>query len=497
MNHPSRKAHGIVWKVVVNGKDAQDEFDQLDPLGVAKQKFVVYFNRAMDKKYTPTVSMGVRYPYSQTAIAEQGSWSADSTKYTVYGTVGLNTGDGINTIRVTGAKDMDHFDIPIEDRRFRVVVNAAGSASAEFQATAGLGKVNLEWNNTKLADGLGFNMYRMELKNATELTKPVLINSTLIADTLYTDFAVTPNKKYYYYYKILRTNLAETDSSKVVSTTPFTASKGDANGDLTVNVLDITTIVAYLLNNNPQPFIFEAADANSDGKINVLDIVGVVNLVLHPKSAMIPTTGQVHLYMQNDTLFADAPVAVGGIQWDISGVSSVEEIIRLKALEGFESGYSVKDNSLRLLFYSLSGKTVPAGKRIPLLKMKKGTGITNIIFGDRTGTALQVDYLATGVWNLSENLGQQVAELGQNFPNPLNEQTTIPLRIFEPVDEAVVRIVNMYGQEVKIFRLENPTVGEHLLYWKPGFSKGLMAYTLEIRRGAKRFVCAVRKMVVQ
>jgi hypothetical protein len=236
---------------------------------------------------------------------------------------------------------------------------------------------------------------------------------------------------------------------------------------------------------------------NSDGNINVLDIVGVVNLVLHPKSAMIPTTEQVHLYMQNDTLFADAPVAIGGIQWDISGVSSVEEIIRLKALEGFESGYSVKDNSLRLLYYSLSGKTVPAGKRIPLLKMKKGTGITNIIFGDKAGSPIQVDYLATGVWNLSENLGQQIAELGQNFPNPLTDQTTIPLRIFEPVDEAVVRIVNMYGQEVKIFRLENPTVGEHLLYWKPGFNKGLLAYTLEIRRGTKRFVCAVRKMVVQ
>ena len=101
-------------------------------------------------------------------------------------------------------------------------------------ATPGLGKVKMEWNNNDLADGLGFNMYRMEHVNDTVLTKPVLINSTLITDTLYTDFAVTPNKKYYYYYKILRTNLSETDSSKVVSAIPFTASKGDANGDLTV-----------------------------------------------------------------------------------------------------------------------------------------------------------------------------------------------------------------------------------------------------------------------
>ena len=33
MNRPVREAHGIVWKVVVNGYDAQDEFEQLPPLG--------------------------------------------------------------------------------------------------------------------------------------------------------------------------------------------------------------------------------------------------------------------------------------------------------------------------------------------------------------------------------------------------------------------------------------------------------------------------------
>lgn len=378
MSQPSALTHGIVWKVVVNGKDTQDEFEQMDPLGVGWQKFEVFFNRAMDPKFPPIVSIGMRYPYSQTVISEQGSWSSDSTIYTVYGTIGITTGDGINTIRITGAKDIDHFEIPIEDRRFKVIIDGAGSTSLAFQAYPGLKKVNLEWNNTDLQDGLGYNMYRMEQINESTLSTPILINNSLIIDTLYTDFSVTPNEKYFYYYKIVRTNLTETDSSKVVSAIPLSASKGDANGDLVVNVLDITTIVSYLLNNNPQPFITEAADLNSDGNINILDVVGVVNLVLGNKSALITSSEQVHLYMQNDTLFADSQVAVGGIQMDISGVSSADEIIRLKALEGFESGYSVKDNSLRLIYYSLSGKTVPAGQLIPLLRrpgrMPKGNG---------------------------------------------------------------------------------------------------------------------------
>jgi len=499
MHKPSSKAPGLVWKVLVNGKDAQDEYDLLDPLGVGKQKFEVYFNRPMDIKYLPAVTMGVRSPYTQTAIAENGTWSADSTIYTVYETVKLTTGDGINTIRVIGAKDMDHFEIPIEDRRFRVVVNAATSSSLEFMATAGLGKVNLEWNNSKLADGLGYNMYRMEHINDSTLTKPILINKTLITDTLYTDFSVTPNKKYYYYYKILRTNLVETDSSKVVSATPFTASKGDANGDLSVNVLDITSIVAYLLNNNPQPFIFEAADVNSDGVINVLDIVGVVNLVLNDPHNVKGLTldQQANLYMNNDTLFADVNVPVGGIQFDISGVSSIEDIQTLQALQGFESGYSMKSDTLRLLYYSMSGKSVPAGTHIPLLVMKKGSKITDAIFGGTNGSPIRVNFLLTRIPDISNNMNQTVAELGQNFPNPLNGRTTIPIHIYEPVDEAVVRIVNMMGQEVEIIRMANPYIGEHLVSWNPGTNKGLFVYTLEIRNSNQKQICPNKKMIVQ
>ena len=499
LERPLKETNGILWKVVVNGKDAQDEYDQLDPLGVGKQKFEVYFNRAMDPKYPPTVSMGVRYPYSQTSIADNGTWSADSTIYTVYKNIGLTTGDGINTIRVVGAKDMDHFEIPIEDRRFKVIVNAANSASAEFMATPGLGKVKLEWNNSALTDGQGFNMYRMEHVNDSVLTAPILINTTLITDTLYTDFAVTPNKKYYYYYKILRTNLSETDSSKVVSATPFTASKGDANGDLAVNVLDITSIVAYLLNNHPQPFITEAADYNSDSNINVLDIVGVVNFILNggKKSGEIPVDQQIHLYMKNDTLFADAPVAIGGIQFDLSGTTSVEEIQKLKALEGFESGYALQENSLRLLYFSMSGKTIPASNQIPLLKLTKGTAITEAVFANKTGIPISFDFLVSEVGKIIENPKKLVAELGQNYPNPFSRLTTLPIRFYEPVDEAILRIFNLSGQELRVIKLPNPVVGEHLLQWDSGINKGLFVYKLVVRQGNKQIVCPVRKMIVQ
>lgn len=496
---PSDSCPGFVWKVLVNGKDAQDEV--VEPVGVGKHRFDVYFNRAMNKDSIPQVTFGGIYPYTSNKINENGSWSADGKIYTIYKTIKLTTGDGINQIRVAGAKQAGDWGwtIPVEDSRFSFTISAANSASTEFMATAGLGKVKLEWNNNDLQDGLGYNMYRMEHINDSTLTTPVMINSSLITDTLYTDYSIIPNKKYYYYYKVMRTNLTETDQSKVVSSTPFTASKGDANGDLSVNVLDVTSIVAYLLNQNPQPFIFEAADMNSDNSVNVLDIVGVVSKVLNgaQKVRGMEQDKLVDLVLENDTLFANSNTAIGGIQLDIKGVSSIEDIQVLKALNGFESGNSVISDSLRLIFYSMSGKNIPSGERIPLLKLKNGSTILNAIFGGTNGSPIKVNYIMTRIGDIQNNMNQTVAELGQNFPNPVNGRTIIPIRIYEPVDEAVLRVINMVGQEVMITRLTNPNIGEHLLPWNSGAKKGLFVYTLEIKNANQKQICPVKKMIVQ
>ncbi len=55
---------------------------------------------------------------------------------------------------------------------------------------------------------------------------------------------------------------------------------GDANCDGEVNILDIVSIVNFIIGNTPQPFCFENADLNSDGVIDVLDIIADVSIIL-------------------------------------------------------------------------------------------------------------------------------------------------------------------------------------------------------------------------
>lgn len=55
---------------------------------------------------------------------------------------------------------------------------------------------------------------------------------------------------------------------------------GDANGDGTVNVIDVVTAIDYILRKNPAGFIFKAADTNNDQTINVIDVVSIIDIIL-------------------------------------------------------------------------------------------------------------------------------------------------------------------------------------------------------------------------
>lgn len=55
---------------------------------------------------------------------------------------------------------------------------------------------------------------------------------------------------------------------------------GDANEDGEVNVMDITTIINYILGANPTPFNYNNANVNGDDAVNVMDVTAIINIIL-------------------------------------------------------------------------------------------------------------------------------------------------------------------------------------------------------------------------
>lgn len=483
LTRPSAEAHGIVWKVVVNGYDAQDEFEMLPPLGVGKHKFEVYFNRPMDVSVAPTVAMGVRSPYTQVTIAEDGSWSADSLIYTTYLTIdGKTNCDGLNRIYVDGARDNEYFDIPIEKRRFNVEVAAAGSMATGLMAEAGLGKVTLTWETDEedFEDLLGYNIYRytdyldstyvvdynkygdyskhLEVKGDTTIINKSVIESDIVE---FVDYDVLPGTTYYYVIKQLTTSLNSHALSNAVAATPLTAEKGDANGSMTVDVADVVTEVAWLTNQNPQPFIFEAADVNSDNNVNILDVVGTVTIITNPESVATASVNSTATYtIEDGILYIDSDVAVGGIQLSIAAPKGTK-FEALEALNGFEQmNHWMNDDECMFLAFSMTGKSIAPGKQA-ILRIGDAEIKDVIISNSRGGNVMAVNGNVTGIGAV------EAMQMRLPYPNPFSTVLTIPYIIGkEGCHNIDIAVTDLAGRAVHRYTTVNE-FGEYCYTWAP------------------------------
>ncbi len=462
-SQPSPSAHGIVWKVLVNGLDAQDQYEALDPIGVGEHEFQIYFNRAMDVSVAPKLSYGVTIPYNQRQVSEEGTWSADSTVYTVTHEVGIGAADGISRIRVQDAVDNEGWTIPVEDSRFNMLVQSAGSASTGFFATPGLGKIELNWeapSEELVGDLLGYNMYRYQVDTAGNELEVQLLNTALLTDETFVDFDVEEGEQYFYKYKILRTSFQETDFSSSVTASPLTALLGDSNGDLAVNVMDVIHDVDYILGMNPQPFIFNAADVNNDLMINVLDVVGTVDIILNPVTGgatvnamagpnYYPNTpvGEVTLTWENGTLVAESQHAIAGLQLALEGT---HEVTFPAALAGMEKMVYQQEGQTIVLLFNFANQGFDAG-RTELFSIADGEAeldLTRASVANDGGAPLTPVFRSEVLRPNTSPAQNDGKDWLVSFPNPASDAVQLEYCLPRTVEQVDLVVYNAQGAVV-------------------------------------------------
>ncbi len=390
---PSDSAHGMVWKVLLDGIDPNEEY--IDPIGIGNVQFDVYFNKPMDTLYPPLLTFGVRDPLTQHVVEDNAFWSTDSTVWTAYFDFEPETGDGMNFIRVANAVDTSGFRIPQENSmRFRFNVQAASSTSLQFIATPGIGKVFLEWPYDYIEDFLGYNMYRFERIDENTTTDTILLNESLIHDSTLTDFNAIPDSLYYYCYKIVGTDLKESDFSKIIAARPLSTANGDANGDEELNVLDITAIIAYIMEQEPQPFLFEAADVNYDSQVNVLDIVLIIQMISGKKNSpeAYHLNKAEYVFLSDSQITLESKNQISALQFELSG-DNLETIRLLARLEGFEFNYTVKKDKIVGILFSYQNNVIPEGwvNLIEFLPNTNGLSWNKIIASDMNGNWVPIE----------------------------------------------------------------------------------------------------------
>ena len=409
-------APGCVDYIEVDGYDPQDQADEIPPIGVGKHKIAVGFNRAMDQSVIPTITFGVRPPYTQKSVDMDGYWFDPYTYIANFTIDGRSASDGLNRIRVTDYKQKgSDFEMPMEAYRYNINIQAAGSMSTGMLARAGVGKVSLSWetDDEDFADLMGYNIYRYTRQNNEDGTlgeslDTIQINQTIIesvenGEGSFIDYDVVPGTTYFYFLREIGTDLTQHDVSNTVAATPLTATKGDANGSLAVDVADIMTEIAYLANENPQPFVFEAADVNNDLTINILDVVGTLQIITNPAMQSMAKEEEetVRCWLEDGRLFMDTPVAVGGVQVRMNANPDAQMKIGTD-LRGMELlNAQISDECKIFLAYSMSGVSVAPGIH-ELMSVDENLDITDIVLCTPRGTNLNVEFAATGLQDVHD-----------------------------------------------------------------------------------------------
>ena len=476
LSEPALGTHGIVWKVLIDGEEILGYADgfSTNPIGVGKHKFDVYYNRAMDTSINPTISFGVREPYTQHIVAEDPSWSVDSTIFTAYYTIGARTmTDGVNHVHITGGCDNEKFPTVDETTRFDIIVQATGSLATGLFAEAGLGKVTLQWHTDEedFEDLMGYHIYRWT-EGATD---SVIINDVLLTpeDTMFVDYNVVPGTSYYYTIQQVTTSFAEYNFSNPVCATPLTATKGDANGSMNVDVADVVTEVAYLTGANPQPFIFEAADVNTDHIVNILDIVGTVNIITNPavSSLGFSDNNTATYSIEDGILYIETPVVLGGVQFAFNADA---EISVLEALNGFETTTWTTASNFNFMAYSMSGKVLEVGKHA--LLYVGDAELSNIVLSNAQGQNVPaIKKMPTSLSSI------EAMQMRLPNPNPFTTIVNIPYIVGQTgAHEVRLVFANVAGLTVDSYSATQ-TFGEYTYTWRPGaLPEGVYFVTLYV-----------------
>ena len=501
LSEPHSSTHSVVKDVKVNGFSI-NKYDNpyfspegIGTVGVENLTFTVEFTTPMDTSFKPLLTFGVREPYTQQVVNDSTSWSHDSLSWTGQKSIGLETGDGTQTIRVTNAFDDENFPIPIEKSRFEFQIQAAGALSVAFEAIPGIGKVDLSWPPSETDDILGYNINRSFKINDSTFSEFEVVNVNLIVDSTFTDFDVVPDTTYKYTYTAIGTDFTQSDPSKTVTAVPFSAPNGDANGDMEVNILDIISIVSFMLFDNPQPFLFDAADINSDNDINVLDIIGVVDILMNDnrnrdEDDLIPTYASFSII--DNTIHLETDGQIAGYQLLLRDVSDNLDVSTQTAME-----LSTKklDRDLIIVSYSLSENFLDQNTE-SILEMSgdiSNIEIIDLIVSDRRGNPV-----SSTLTHLENKNLPNTFSLDQNYPNPFNNLTSIRYGVPQQSDVSLT-VYDVLGNQVSKIHMNDAMPGNYSYKWngKNRFGTKVASGVYIYRLKANNFISTKKMLLVK
>ena len=259
--------------------------------------------------------------------------------------------------------------------------------------------------------------------------------------------------------------------------------KGDANSDGTINILDILEVIDHILGVDPlvSPD-FERADIapwnnvtpslSGDGAVNAQDLALIQKVITdgqYPNGTLLSLTGgslskaegNVELLYSVDngivTVSVNSEAAIKGLQFDIKGAALAGTIN--SSFGDAHTGYV--DGALRTVIYDVEGSVIPAGQTVIAEIPVEGFNFAfaNVTVADENNNALNVKVTKQG-------LGSTPAEfaLGSNYPNPFNPSTSFSVNV-PYTSNVTIEVYNSLGMKVRTLVNGTMEAGNNVVTW--------------------------------
>lgn len=153
----------------------------------------------------------------------------------------------------------------------------------------------------------------------------------------------------------------------------------DANGDYKISIVDVVSVVNYLLGDESDNFVFKAADMDGNGKITIVDVVAVVNTLLGNS----PKMATARAIMHSDIHVADAEVNTGETTTLYVQLDNAQAYTAMQMDVNLPEGLSIEDvrlmgnpahtvanNEGSIVAYSLANRTFNADGSLMAITVK-------------------------------------------------------------------------------------------------------------------------------
>ncbi len=276
----------------------------------------------------------------------------------------------------------------------------------------------------------------------------------------------------------------------------FAPIRGDANLDSTVNVLDVTSDVNYILGTPPVPFSVLAADVNTDLLINVLDVVGTVNIILHPtfrafaNNEQNDNSGSASLYIQNNNLKLQNTTSVSGIQFKLSGAGAQNVVFTPSSeLTNYQvASGSKSDTAKTFVIFTMSDSSIKSGIHTlgTFTGLNSGIVMNQVYIADENGNGI----ITSNEGNENTEIPKEYS-LNQNYPNPFNPVTIIGFQL-PKAGFTNLKVYDVSGRLVKTLVNEHKQTGNY----KVEFDASTMASGVYFYKLTSGSFTATKKMIV-